>query len=157
MIVKTKCSCGHINHTEILLEWIKAGTILLICEKCDCIYTHKCSLDEETFSEQEEQYSQEEMTTLNVDDKVVIDNKDSTIHGQEGIIVDKDFIHYKVQLPDTIIWLPYLWVNLKKSEKEITNTIIINTTVMNISVFMVFIFALIGFIICCKTLWNLLF
>ena len=65
MIVETECSCGHTNHSEILLEWIKVGIVLLTCEKCNCVYTHKCSLDEETFNEQEE-HDSPEMTTLNV-------------------------------------------------------------------------------------------
>jgi len=145
MIIKTRCGCGHINQSETSMGWAKYGSVPVTCEECKDLYVAISTVDEETYGE-ENTKQQEEMTKFEVTNEVVVDNKESEVHEQEGVIVDKDFLHYRVQFLDgKIIWLPYHWVVLKKSMKY---------KLAHYMTVLVFAFAIIGFYVFCKGLFE---
>lgn len=116
MIIKTKCSCGHVNQSETSMEWAKNGSIPVSCEDCGDVYMATATVDEETHREKKEDRCQEEETEFEIASRVIVDNKENELHQQEGIVVDKDFLHYKIKFSDgKAIWLPHHWVVLKKT------------------------------------------
>lgn len=121
MIIKTRCDCGHINVSNTSMEWVKHGVVPVSCKECDSIYMATSVVDDESVTidetgiKQEQEQEQEEKTNYEIASRVIVNNKEHEFYGHEGIIVDKDFLHYKVQLPNKTIWMPYHWVSLKKS------------------------------------------
>jgi hypothetical protein len=115
MIIRTRCGCGYINQSEISMGWATGGSIPITCEECGNIYLATTTVEESIVEEEPHQTQAEELTILEIATRVIIDNKDSEVHGQEGIIIDKDFMHYKIKFQDgKAIWLPHHWI-LKKS------------------------------------------
>lgn len=118
MIIKTRCKCGHTNQSEISMEWAKDGSMMVHCAGCSEIYLASMTVDTEEQPVIETTITPEpkDEAKFVIASRVVINNKDSEIHDQEGIIVDKDYMHYKIQLDDgRAIWLPHHWIVLKKS------------------------------------------
>jgi len=115
MLIKTQCHCGHVNQSEASIRWAREGAVPVRCEDCGDVYLATTTVDEETHSDTDE-YNPKPETHFEIASRVIIENEEHELNGQEGIIVDKDFLHYKVKLADgKAIWLPYHWVVLKKT------------------------------------------
>lgn len=115
MLVRTRCNCGHVNQSETSVGWAMHGSIPISCEECGCIYIATASVDEETHTDNQHA-EQEEKTEFEIASRVTINNKESDMHQMEGIVIDKDFLHYKVKFPNgKAIWFPHHWIVLKKT------------------------------------------
>jgi len=115
MIIKTKCGCGHTNQSEMSIGWAKDGSIPVTCDECGDIYLATATVNEETYGQKKDQ-QEEENDGFEIASRVIVDNENNELHKQEGIVIDKDFLHYKVKFQDgKAIWLPSHWVVLKKT------------------------------------------
>lgn len=54
---------------------------------------------------------------LKIGDHVIFTNKDHQLFKQNGIIIDIDYKHYKVNFNNITIWVPNNWVELDKENK----------------------------------------
>jgi hypothetical protein len=126
VIVKTKCVCGHTNQIEMSIDWVRSGSCPITCFECGTVYVASTPTDIED-TNIEEHFPEDDITempsplatelaTFNIDDAVIIDNEAHELHKQEGLIIDKDFLHYKIQFKNgKHIWVPHHWAVLKKT------------------------------------------
>lgn len=115
MIVKSKCSeCGHDVEAVASPGWIQSGSIPSKCSNCGSVVMIKANVDTETGCIGEAfQHTPE--TVLPIGSRVIIANEDHDLHSWCGTIIDKDYLHYRVQFDSgDSVWVPYTWVKKKE-------------------------------------------
>jgi hypothetical protein len=109
-----------------MIEWAKDGTTPVVCDKCSSVYMVEIDLTKELDSEEmtideDMKRSVESITDIPVGESVVIDNNEHPQHDEDGIVIQKDDFHYRIEfvsgpMTNQKVWIPYHWV--KKKEKR---------------------------------------
>lgn len=114
MIIKSKCpKCGIYNNTKLRGS---RDVDPVECKHCNMIYIPSVIVHEEESRISEETEFEHISSTYLINGSVVdIDNKESPLHGEIGIIIGKDNVHYRLKLKSDgrRIWVPYHWVKVR--------------------------------------------